>query len=69
MHHTASLIVDLKTTRCSGCKMIIRDVTVASCPHCGAVFDRVSSNHVGLANRVTKQREEAKAGNVEQPKS
>lgn len=60
MEHTASLIVDVKTTRCSACKMMIRDVTVASCPHCGALFDRVTSNHVGLASRVLKQREEAK---------
>ncbi len=68
MEHTASLIVDLKATRCSACKMIIRDVTVAKCPHCSAVFDRVSSNHVGLADRVQKQREEARAGNAEQAK-
>jgi len=60
MEQTASLIVDLKTTRCSGCKMIIRDVTVANCPHCCALFDRVTSNHVGLAAKVIKQREEAK---------
>ena len=57
---TASLIVDIKTTRCSNCKMIIRDVTVANCPNCGSLFDRVSSNHVGLASRVQKQRDEAK---------
>jgi predicted Zn finger-like uncharacterized protein len=61
MEHTASLIVDMKTTRCSACKMMIRDVTVAKCPHCGAVFDRVTSNHVGLANRVMQQRSEPKA--------
>lgn len=43
--------------------MMIREVTVANCPHCGAHFDRVTSNHVGLAARVIKQRDEAaKAG-------
>jgi RNA polymerase subunit RPABC4/transcription elongation factor Spt4 len=61
---TASLIVDIKTTRCSHCKMIIRDVTVANCPHCGSLFDRVTSNHVGLAARVKKQRDEAKNANA-----
>jgi hypothetical protein len=65
MEHTASLIVDVKTTRCSACKMMIRDVTVVNCPHCGALFDRVTSNHVGLATRVMKQREEAKKASVE----
>jgi hypothetical protein len=56
---TASLIVDIKSVRCSGCKMLIRDVTVARCPHCGSTFDRVSSNHVGLARRVEMQRAQA----------
>jgi Zn finger protein HypA/HybF involved in hydrogenase expression len=57
---TASLIVDIKTVRCSQCKMMIRDVTVANCPHCGAAFDRVTSNHVGLAARVQREREAKK---------
>ena len=58
---TASLIVDIKSVRCSECKMLIRDVTVSHCPHCGTEFDRVSSNHVGLAARVKKEREAKKA--------
>lgn len=53
---TASLIVDIKSVRCSECKMLIRDVTVSHCPHCAIEFDRVSSNHVGLAARVKKER-------------
>ena len=57
---TASLVVDIKTVRCSECKMIIPDATVLHCPHCGALFDRVTSNHVGLAAKVQKQRDEAK---------
>lgn len=65
MAHTASLIVDVKTTRCSECKMMIRDVTVANCPHCAALFDRVTSNHVGLAAKVMKQREEAKKASAQ----
>lgn len=60
MESNASLIVDLKTSRCSGCKMIIRDVTVSNCPHCGALFDRVTSNHVGLAAKVMQQRSTAR---------
>ncbi len=69
MEQTASLVVDLKTTRCSGCKMIIRDVTVANCPHCGSLFDRVTSNHVGLAARVLKQREDAKQAGAQPTQS
>ena len=61
METTVSLVVDLRTTRCSGCKMMIRDVTVTHCPHCGAFFDRVTSNHVGLAARVQAEREAVKA--------
>jgi phage FluMu protein Com len=59
--HTASMIVDIKSVRCSDCKMLIRDVTVSHCPHCKAEFDRVSSNHVGLAAKVRKEREAKKA--------
>jgi hypothetical protein len=61
MHQTASLIVDIKTVRCSQCKMLIRDVTVSHCPHCGCLFDRVASNHVGLAMKVQKERDAKKA--------
>ena len=69
MAHNASLVVDLKTTRCSECKMMIRDVTVANCPHCGALFDRVTSNHVGLAAKVLKQREAAKSAGAQPSQS
>jgi hypothetical protein len=48
--------------------MMIRDVSVSNCPHCGAHFDRVTSNHVGLAAKVIKQREDAKKASV-QPNS
>ena len=58
---TASLIVDIKSVRCSECKMLIKDVTVSNCPHCGTEFDRVSSNHVGLAAKVQKELEAKKA--------
>ena len=58
---TASLIVDIKSVRCSECKMLIKDVAVSHCLHCGTEFDRVSSNHVGLAARVQKEREAKKA--------
>jgi phage FluMu protein Com len=57
MQQTASLIVDIKSVRCSQCKMLIRDVTVSHCPHCKCLFDRVASNHVGLAMRVQKERD------------
>ena len=66
---TASLIVDMKSVRCSQCKMLLRDVTVLKCPHCDTPFDRVSSNHVGLAAKVQKQRDEAVKANAQPAQS
>ncbi|MEE3364201.1 MAG: hypothetical protein VX304_01045, partial [Planctomycetota bacterium] len=56
MTETASLIVDLHTIRCGGCKVHVEDPLVVSCTFCGATFDRVVSNHVGLAKRLMGQR-------------
>ena len=56
MTETASLIVDLHTIRCGGCKVHVEDPLVVSCTFCGATFDRVVSNHVGLAKRLIGQR-------------
>ena len=56
MTETASLIVDLHTIRCGGCKVHVEDPLIVSCTFCGATFDRVVSNHVGLAKRLMGQR-------------
>ncbi len=56
---TASILVDLVTRRCNNCKVALRDELAEKCPVCGASFDRISSNHVGLADELRKKREEA----------
>ena len=53
---TVSLIVDLQKIRCGGCKVIIADELVEECPTCGALIDRIVSNHVGLASRLKQKR-------------
>jgi len=56
---TASIIVDLHTIRCGNCKVAIHDELVEKCPICGGTFDRIASNHVGLADKLRKKRDEA----------
>ena len=56
MTETVSLIADLHTVRCGGCKVLVDDPLVVKCSICGATFDRVVSNHVGLAKRLMDQR-------------
>ena len=56
---TASIIVDLRNARCSNCKVLVRDELAKTCAGCGATFDRVASNHVGLADPIRKKREAA----------
>ena len=50
------LIADLHTVRCGSCKVLVDDPLVVKCSICGATFDRVVSNHVGLANRLNSER-------------
>ena len=56
---TASMIVDIQYTRCGNCKVMIDDDLAIECPICGAAFDRVGSNHVGLAKKLLRTRREA----------
>jgi len=56
---TASMIVDFQYTRCGNCKVTIGDELAIECPTCGAAFDRVGSNHVGLAEKLLRTRREA----------
>jgi rRNA maturation endonuclease Nob1 len=58
--NTASLIADLHNVRCGQCKVLVRDIGADQCESCGAQFDRVVSNHVGVAKKVQALREAAK---------
>ena len=53
---TASLVVDICNIRCGNCKVLVRDPLAERCPACVVVFDRVASNHVGLAERLERER-------------
>jgi hypothetical protein len=57
--HT-SIVVDIRHIRCDNCKVALHDVLAQKCLVCGAVFDGVTSNHVGLADRLRQQREAAR---------
>ena len=56
---TASIIVDMRTARCGNCKVALRDELATECPICIRKFDRISSNHAGLALKFRKKREQA----------
>ena len=53
--HT-SIVVDLRFNRCDHCKVALRDPLAIACPVCGAHFDSIVSNHVGLAAKLYKAR-------------
>lgn len=55
-HPTTSIVVDMRNLRCDICKVALHDELATICPVCGAKFDHVSSNHVGLADRLRKKR-------------
>ena len=54
--HRASIVVDLRHIRCGSCKVAFHDESLSVCPVCGARFDSVSSNHVGLAEKLASRR-------------
>lgn len=54
---TASIVVDLRHIRCSNCKVALSDEFATHFPVCHANFDRVSSNHAGLADKLRKKRQ------------
>lgn len=56
---TASIVVDIQAVRCGNCKVALPDELATQCPVCGAIFDRIVSNHVGLAGKLRKKRLEA----------
>ena len=59
---TASLLVDLRKMRCGNCKVEIQDELATKCLICATTFDRIASNHAGLADKLRKKRNEAGIG-------
>ncbi len=55
----ATIVVDLRNSRCDQCKVALHDELATKCPVCGACFDAIVSNHVGLAARLQRKREQA----------
>ena len=55
----ASIVVDLRKMQCGNLKVAMHDDFAEKCPICGAIFDRIESNHVALADKLCKKREEA----------
>ena len=66
MTEIISLVADLHTVRCGGCKVLVDDHLAVKCAFCGATFDRVVSNHVGLAKRLMSQRAADEGGDDEE---
>lgn len=58
----ASIVVDLRHIRCGNCKVTLDDELASSCPTCGALFDSIASNHVGLVDQLKRRRSAAGAG-------
>ncbi len=54
----AAIIVDLRSMRCGACKNRFKDELATECKICNAKFDRVGSNHVGLADKLREVRGE-----------
>jgi hypothetical protein len=67
MNMVASILVDFRNIRCSACKVLIRNELAKSCKNCNATFDSVSSNHVGLADKLRAKRGEALIDSVVEP--
>ena len=56
---SAAIVVDMRTIRCGNCKVAIHDDLAVECPMCGAQFDSIVSNHVGMAARLEETRTQA----------
>lgn len=56
---TATIIVDMRNSRCDLCKVALRDELATKCAACGASFDSIVSNHVTLAAKLQRKRDEA----------
>lgn len=61
----ATIVVDLHHSRCDLCKVALRDDLATECAVCGAHFELIVSNHVGLAGKLSRKRESAGVRNGE----
>ena len=57
--NNASIVVDLHHIRCDHCKVALHNDLATQCPVCGARFDAIVSNHVGLAAKLYEKRKQA----------
>jgi hypothetical protein len=55
----APIVIDRRNSRCGSCKVALRDELATVCPVCGAIFNGLSSNHVGLAQKLRQRRDKA----------
>lgn len=53
---TTAIIVDFRKMRCGRCKVAFEDKLSKECKHCGSIFKKVVSNHVGLAEKLIRER-------------
>ena len=58
----ADIVVDIHNMRCSLCKVLVHDTFATECKICDAKFMGVQSNHIGLADKLRKERGEALTG-------
>lgn len=56
---TAPIVVDMRHNRCDHCKVAIHDDLATECAVCGSRFDSIVSNHVGLAAKLERKREQS----------
>jgi hypothetical protein len=52
----AYLLVDFRKLRCENCMVAISNVHDECCWGCGAFFEEIDSNHIGMANKIRKIR-------------
>ncbi|REJ69761.1 MAG: hypothetical protein DWQ31_03495 [Planctomycetota bacterium] len=52
----APIVVDFRHLRCGRCKVALIDALAGVCPICGAEFDGILSNHIGLAEQLHERR-------------
>lgn len=53
------IVVDFRHLRCGLCKVALLDALAVVCPICGAEFDGIMSNHIGLAEQLHERRKMA----------
>lgn len=57
MKTQAAIVVDFRHVRCEFCKVELRSDLATECSVCGAEFNEIVTNHVGLDERLRRKRE------------